>query len=120
MLIAAGWSNKAPTVWLAEGLLMYLMQKSSEHLLQDMAGQSAFFNPEMSISIQKRHSYAGNLNREMSGDSKNGFLHYGDVSSVYKAAVKLCRHIPSDSVCTVLVHSSTCHLWQSNMCCLCC
>ena len=54
---------------------MYLTQKSSEHLLQDMAGQSALFNPEMSILIQKRHSYTGNLNREMSGDSKNGFLH---------------------------------------------
>lgn len=40
MLIAAGWSNKAPTLWLAEGLLMYLTQKSSEHLLQDMADHS--------------------------------------------------------------------------------
>ncbi len=70
MLIAAGWSNKAPTVWLVEGLLMYLTQKSSEHLLQDMAGQSDF----------------------------------------YLGALKLCRHIPSDSMCTVLVHSSTHHL----------
>ena len=70
MLIAAGWSNKAPTLWLAEGLLMYLTQKSSEHLLQDMAGQSGF----------------------------------------YKSAIELCTHIPSDSMCAVLVRSNTRHL----------
>lgn len=67
MLIAAGWSNKAPTLWLAEGLLMYLTQKSSEHLLQDMAGQL----------------------------------------ESYKGALTLCTHVPSDSMCAVLVHSST-------------
>ncbi len=40
----------------------------------------ALFNPETSISIQKRHPYTGNLNSETSGDSKNAFLHCGDVS----------------------------------------
>lgn len=70
MLLVAGWSNKAPTLWLAEGLLMYLTQKSSEHLLQDMAGQSGF----------------------------------------YKGVVKLCTHVPSDIMCTVLVHSNIHHL----------
>ena len=110
MLIAAGWSNKAPTLWLAEGLLMYLTQKSSEHLLQDMAGHEPFSNHEMSILIQKRHPYTGDLSRILSGDSKNAFLHCEDVSSSYKGALKLCRHIPSDTTCAVLVHSSTHHL----------
>ncbi len=40
---------------------------------------TALFNPETSILFQKRHPYTGNLNRETSGDSKNAFLHCGDV-----------------------------------------
>jgi len=36
-------------------------------------------NPKTSILIQKRHSYTRNLNSETSGDSKNAFLHGGDV-----------------------------------------
>ncbi len=35
------------------------------------------FNLKTSISIQKRHCYSGN--RETPGDSKNVFLHCGDV-----------------------------------------
>ncbi len=41
--------------------------------------QSALFNPKTCILIQKRHPYTGNLNSETSGDSKNAFLHCGDV-----------------------------------------
>ncbi len=37
------------------------------------------FNPEMSILSHKRHPYTGNLNSEMFGDSKDVFLHCGDV-----------------------------------------
>ncbi len=33
----------------------------------------------MSILIQKRHPHTGNLNSETSGDSRNAFLHCGDV-----------------------------------------
>ncbi len=40
---------------------------------------NALFNPETSILIQKRHPYTGNLNSETLGDSKNAFLHWGDV-----------------------------------------
>ena len=40
---------------------------------------AALLNPETSILLQKRHPYTGNLNRETSGDSKNAFLHWGDV-----------------------------------------
>jgi len=32
----------------------------------------------MSILIQKRHPYTGNLNSDPSGDSKNVLLHGGD------------------------------------------
>jgi len=46
--------------------------------------QKALFNPKTSILIQKRHPYPGNLNRETSGDSKNAFLHCGDVLAPLK------------------------------------
>ncbi len=42
-------------------------------------GMSALFNPATFVAIQKRHPYTGNLNSETSGDSKNAFLHCGDV-----------------------------------------
>jgi len=37
-------------------------------------------NPETAIFIQKRPFYTGNLNSETPGNSKNAFLHWGDVS----------------------------------------
>ena len=40
---------------------------------------TALFNPEMSILTHNRHPCTGNLNSETSGDSKNAFLHCGDV-----------------------------------------
>ena len=39
----------------------------------------SLFNHKTSILNQKRHPYSGILNRETSGDSKNAFLHRGDV-----------------------------------------
>ena len=48
------------------------------------AGQSIKFSAcscqsRTFVLIQKRHPYTGNLNSEMPGDSKNAFLHCGDV-----------------------------------------
>ena len=40
---------------------------------------TALRNPKMSNLIQKCHPYTGNLTGEMSGDSKDVFLHCGDV-----------------------------------------
>ena len=40
---------------------------------------AALLNPEISTSIQIHHPYTGNLNSETPGDSKNTFLHCGDV-----------------------------------------
>ena len=40
----------------------------------------ALFIPETSIIIQKRRPHNGYLNSETPGDSKNAFLHCGDVS----------------------------------------
>ena len=40
---------------------------------------SALLSPKLSILIQKRHPYTGTLNSETFGDSKNAFLHCGDV-----------------------------------------
>ena len=39
-------------------------------------------NPKTSTLIHKRHLYTGNLNREMSGDSKKAFLHCGSVAAL--------------------------------------
>ena len=39
-----------------------------------------FSEPKTSISIQKCHPYTGNLASKMLGDSKDAFLHWGDVS----------------------------------------
>ena len=46
----------------------------------------ALFNPKTHILIQIRHPYTGNLNSEMPGDSKNAFLHWGDVSALKNMA----------------------------------
>ena len=51
-----------------------------EWLMMDYADLEAVFNPQQCILNQKRHPYTGNLNSEMLGDSKNAFLHWGDVS----------------------------------------
>ncbi len=40
---------------------------------------SGSFQPRNVYSIHKRHPYTGNLNTETSGDSKDAFLHCGDV-----------------------------------------
>ncbi len=39
----------------------------------------ALFNLKTSMLIQKCHPYTGNLNSETPGDSKNAFLHWGNV-----------------------------------------
>ena len=48
--------------------------------------QAALFNPKTSVLTQKHHLYTGHLNRETSGDSKNTFLHCGDVLALMPAA----------------------------------
>ena len=40
---------------------------------------SALLNPEMSISLQKRHWYTGNVTSEMPMDCNNASLHWGYV-----------------------------------------
>ncbi len=47
----------------------------------------ALFNPKTSILIQKCDPYTGNLNSEMSGDSKNAFQHCGDRLAHTKSVV---------------------------------
>jgi len=65
---------------------------------------SALFNPKASVSIQKRYPYTGNLNSESPGDSKNAFLHWGDVlADVHKP--KHEQHV-SSSWFAALLHSS--------------
>ena len=62
----------------------------------------ALFNPKTSILIQKRHPYTGNLNSETLGDSRNTFLHWGDVlAPSYVAGVgTVCIvHLHLRSVC---------------------
>jgi len=52
---------------------------------QLICSQVALFHPEMSIFVQKCHPYTENLNSETPGDSKNAFLHCGDVSDIDEA-----------------------------------
>ncbi len=54
----------------------------------------ALFNPQTPILIQKRHPCTGNLNSETLGDSKNAFLHWGDV-------------LDNNEACKTLGHPST-------------
>ena len=66
-----------------------------------MYRQLALFNSETSVSIQKRHPYTGNLNSETSGDSKNAFLHCGDVSAlVAHAGVSSVPHSQQQGAAT--------------------
>ena len=43
----------------------------------------------MSILIQKRPCYSGNLNSETPGDSKNAYLHWEDVVGITQSMVVL-------------------------------
>ena len=47
----------------------------------------ALLNPETSILIQKRHPYTRNVNSETLRDSKNAFLHWGDV---FRSSAQIC------------------------------
>ncbi len=47
---------------------------------------AALLNPNISKLIQKCHPYTVNLNPETSRDSKNVFLHWGDVAGRYEVA----------------------------------
>ena len=45
--------------------------------MHHVAGHAALVN--LDVLIQKHHPYTRNLNSETSGDSRNVFLHSGDV-----------------------------------------
>ena len=48
------------------------------------------------VLIYEHHPYTGNLNREMSGDSKNAFLHWEDVLDAHHATQAGCTTIASE------------------------
>ncbi len=73
--------------------------------------QRAVFNPKTSIFIQRRHPYTGDLNSETSGDSKNTFLHCGDVSEF----AELCAAGMQAGVVAAYLVWSGCLPW---LCCL--
>ncbi len=56
-------------------------------------GNAALFNPATSTLIQKRHPYTGNLDSETAGDSKNAFLHCGDVLEECKIGGEMQGHL---------------------------
>ena len=43
LLIAAGFHPEQPTVWLAEGLLMYIQPPAVDAMLREMAGARLYF-----------------------------------------------------------------------------
>ncbi len=51
-------------------------QVSETDPLRNLQKHAALFNPETSISCQKRHPYTGNLNSKTPGDSENVFFHW--------------------------------------------
>ena len=53
-------------------LAMYILWQAS-------SSSTALFHPKTSIANQKHHPYCGNLNSEMSADSKIAFAHCGGV-----------------------------------------
>ena len=63
--------------------------KSLHILHAPHAHPAALFKTETSILSQKRHPYTGNLNSGTSGDTKNAFLHCGDVSALYSIPKRL-------------------------------
>ncbi len=69
-------------------LSMYELEavpNSNAQCPQCVDAQPAFFSPETSIFIPKRHPYTGNIKSEMPGDSKNAFLHWGHVLAIILA-----------------------------------
>ena len=60
------------------------------------AFQSLFALLNLKTYIDKKHlSYTGILNRETSGDSKNAFLHCGDVLALFCICYALIKHVSS-------------------------
>jgi hypothetical protein len=59
----------------------------------------ALVRPEMSNLFSKRHPYTGNLDSETSGDSKNAFLHCGDVRGRGIVTEALCHDTEHTFVC---------------------
>ncbi len=71
---------------------------------------TALFNPETRISVQKRHPCTRNLNRETPGDSKNAFLHWGDVLGTLSFALVVeAMRCHFQSLCKRTRGSSTVH-----------
>lgn len=61
-----------------------------------LAGRTiALLDPDMSVLIQRHHSYTRVLNSETSGDSKNTVLHCGDVSDRVSESHSKTIPIPS-------------------------
>jgi hypothetical protein len=65
-------------------------------MIVKLVDRTALSNPETSITIQKCHSYTRNLNLEMSGDSKNAFLHEMCKTDCF-GKTRLVPHVPSSS-----------------------
>jgi len=53
----------------------------------------ALSNPKTSVLSQKRPSYSGNLNSKMPGDSRNKFLHWGDVLGTAALELGQCCNV---------------------------
>jgi len=51
----------------------------------------ALLNPNTSILTQKHHPCTGSLNSKTSGDSKNAFLHCGDVLGTCRVYASRCQ-----------------------------
>ncbi len=79
LLLAVGPGFQAVLLGSSQMRAHILVSVEHQVLQQALNKTAGLFNPETCILIQKRHAYTANLNSETSGDSKDAFLHCGDV-----------------------------------------
>ena len=92
-------------------LYLFMQVHLTSYLLDGIHSLSvALFNPKTSFLIQKRHPYTGNS--ETPGDSKNAFLHWGDVLG----SSTVCHTCAFSQVLQTLdiMHPSSCCLHDDN------
>jgi len=73
-------------------------QQVHSKIVSSFPSRNVHFNSETPILIQKRPFYSGNLNWETSGDSKNAFLHWGDILVLQLVCSKICDAIVWDAL----------------------
>ncbi len=78
-MIRCGFQRRATTAVAALSPAQACSRAPNMSSRHEQVHLTGVFSPEMFVLIQKRHPYPEHLNSEPSGDSRNAFLHCGDV-----------------------------------------